>query len=147
MASCTSRCRITSGPSTHEAVASSGTTSGRPPAGIISATGVSLSTRTGCTSRRRLFLISLNLKDGKERWRRQICDIDRFYYASVAPTVVKDHLIVGVSGDDFDIPGYIQSHHPESGAMQWRWYTVPVKPGDHGMKSWPNEEMAGTAAA
>jgi alcohol dehydrogenase (cytochrome c) len=24
------------------------------------------------------FLISLNLKDGKERWRRQICDIDKF---------------------------------------------------------------------
>ena len=88
------------------------------------------------------FLISLNLQDGKERWRRQICDIDRFYYASVAPTVLKDRLIVGVSGDDFDIPEYIQSHHPESGAMQWRWYTVPVNPGDPGMKSWPNEEMA-----
>ena len=88
------------------------------------------------------FLISLNLQDGKERWRRQICDIDRFYYASVAPTALKDRLIIGVSGDDFDIPGYIQSHHPESGAMQWRWYTVPVNPGDPGMKSWPNEEMA-----
>jgi len=88
------------------------------------------------------YLISLNLKDGKERWRRQICDIDQFYYASVAPTVLKDHLIVGVSGDDFDIPGYIQAHHPESGAVQWRWYTVPVKPGDLGMDSWPNEEMA-----
>ena len=61
------------------------------------------------------YLISLNVKDGKERWRKQICDIDSFYYASVAPTVIKDHLIVGVSGDDFDIPGYIQSHHPESG--------------------------------
>jgi alcohol dehydrogenase (cytochrome c) len=88
------------------------------------------------------YLISLNLKDGKERWRRQICDIDQFYYASVAPTVLEDHLIAGVSGDDFDIPGYIQAHHPESGALQWRWYTVPVKPGDPGLESWPNEEMA-----
>ena len=52
------------------------------------------------------------MKDGNERWRKQICDIDRFYYASAAPTVVKDHLIVGVSGDDFDIPGYIQAVHP-----------------------------------
>jgi alcohol dehydrogenase (cytochrome c) len=88
------------------------------------------------------YLISLNLKDGKERWRRQICDIDQFYYASVAPTVLKDHLIVGVSGDDFDIPGYISAHHPESGSLQWRWHTVPVKPGDPGLESWPNEEMA-----
>ena len=53
------------------------------------------------------YLISLNLKDGKERWRKQICDMDNFYYASVAPVVVKDHVIVGVSGDDFDIPGYM----------------------------------------
>jgi len=88
------------------------------------------------------YLISLNLKDGKERWRRQICDIDRFYYASAAPTIVKDHLIVGVSGDDFDIPGYIQAHHPESGEEQWRFYTVPQKKGEPGSESWPNEEMA-----
>ena len=88
------------------------------------------------------YLISLNVKDGKERWRKQICDIDRFYYASAAPTIVKDHLIVGVSGDDFDVPGYIQSHHPESGEVQWRFYTVPQKKGDPGMETWPNEEMA-----
>ena len=79
------------------------------------------------------YLISLNVKDGKERWRKQICDIDRFYYASAAPTIVKDHVIVGVSGDDFDVPGYIQSHHPESGEMQWRFYTVPQKKGDPGI--------------
>jgi alcohol dehydrogenase (cytochrome c) len=88
------------------------------------------------------YLISLNVKDGTERWRKQICDIDRFYYASAAPTIVKDRVIVGVSGDDFDIPGYIQAMHPESGEMQWRFYTVPQKKGDPGSDSWPNEEMA-----
>ena len=88
------------------------------------------------------FLISLNLRDGKERWRRQICDIDQFYYASVAPTVLKDRLIVGVSGDDFDIPGYIQSHNLESGQLQWRFYTVPMSKDDPGIATWPNEEMA-----
>ena len=88
------------------------------------------------------FLIALNTKDGTERWRRQICDIDRFYYASVAPTVLKDRLIVGVSGDDFDIPGYIQSHDLETGELQWRFYTVPMSKDDPGIESWPNEEMA-----
>jgi alcohol dehydrogenase (cytochrome c) len=88
------------------------------------------------------YLISLNLKDGKERWRKQICDMDNFYYASAAPVVVKDHVIVGVSGDDFDIPGYSQSHHPESGERQWRWYTVPQKKGDPGSDTWPSEEAA-----
>jgi alcohol dehydrogenase (cytochrome c) len=86
------------------------------------------------------YLISLNLKDGLERWRKPICDMDNFYYASVAPVVVKDHLIVGVSGDDFDIPGYLQANDLETGERQWRWYAVPQKKGDPGAETWPNEE-------
>ena len=30
-------------------------------------------------------LVSLNIKDGKERWHKEICDLDQFYYGSVAP--------------------------------------------------------------
>ena len=86
------------------------------------------------------YLISLDIANGKERWRRQICDMDRFYYASVAPTVVKDRLIVGVSGDDFDIPGYVQAHNLETGTVEWRWYTVPQSKNDPGAETWPTEE-------
>jgi acido-empty-quinoprotein group A len=82
-------------------------------------------------------LVSLNLKDGKERWHKEICDLDQFYYASVAPVVVKNHVIVGVSGDDLDIPGYIESHDPETGDLQWRWYAHP-NPGDPEAKTWPS---------
>ena len=60
-------------------------------------------------------LVSLNIKDGSERWRKQICDLDQFYYGSVAPVVVKNHVIAGVSGDDLDVPGYVQAHDPEHG--------------------------------
>ena len=87
-------------------------------------------------------LVSLNIKDGSERWRKQICDLDQFYYGSVAPVVVKNHVIAGVSGDDLDIPGYVQAHDPETGEMQWRWYVVPQKKGDPGSETWPNEEAA-----
>lgn len=88
-------------------------------------------------------LHSLNIKDGKERWNKEICDLDQYYYASAAPVVVGGkHVIVGVSGDDLDIPGYVQAHDPQTGEMQWRWYVVPQKKGDPGMDSWPNEDMA-----
>ena len=66
-------------------------------------------------------LVALNIKDGSERWRQSICDLDQFYYASVAPIIVKNHVIAGVSGDDLDVPGYIQAHDPKTGALQWRW--------------------------
>lgn len=87
-------------------------------------------------------LVSLNLSDGKERWHKQICDLDQMYYASVAPVVIKNHVMTGVSGDDLDIPGYVEAHDPETGALQWRWYTVPQKKGDAGSESWPSEEAA-----
>jgi alcohol dehydrogenase (cytochrome c) len=85
-------------------------------------------------------LVSLGVQDGKERWRKEICDLDQFYYGSVAPVVVKDHVIAGVSGDDLDIPGYLQAHNPETGELQWRWYVVPQKMGEPGSESWPNED-------
>jgi alcohol dehydrogenase (cytochrome c) len=83
-------------------------------------------------------LVSLNIKDGSERWRQTICDLDLFYYASAAPVVVKNHVITGVSGDDLDVPGYIESHDPTTGELQWRWYVVPQNPGDPGADTWPS---------
>ena len=56
--------------------------------------------------------------------------------------IVKNHVIAGVSGDDLDIPGYIEAHDPVTGDLQWRWYAVPQKKGDPGSETWPNEEMA-----
>jgi alcohol dehydrogenase (cytochrome c) len=85
-------------------------------------------------------LVSLNLNDGTERWHKQVCDLDQFYYGSVAPIVIKDHVIAGVSGDDLDVPGYIQSHDPVTGELQWRWYVVPQKKGEPGSDTWPSED-------
>jgi alcohol dehydrogenase (cytochrome c) len=87
-------------------------------------------------------LIALGKDDGQVRWQRVIADIDRFYYCSVAPAVIGHHVIAGVSGDDLDIPGFIEAHDPETGDLQWRFYTVPQNKGDAGMDSWPNEDMA-----
>jgi alcohol dehydrogenase (cytochrome c) len=86
-------------------------------------------------------LVSLNLADGKKQWSVPVCDLDQMYYASVAPLVVKNHVITGVSGDDLDRPGILQAHDPQTGALQWEW-RVTAKPGEPGADSWPNEEAA-----
>ena len=70
-------------------------------------------------------LVALNIRDGREKWRTEICDLERFYYASAAPLIVKDHVIVGVSGDDLDIPGYLQSHDPETGGCSGGGTPIP----------------------
>ena len=94
-------------------------------------------------------LVSLNIKDGTERWHKPICDLDQMYYGSVAPLIVGNHVLVGVSGDDLDIPGYYESRDPETGDLQWRWDAHPA-PGDAKRKqTWPTLDamMAKVAAA
>ena len=54
-------------------------------------------------------LVSLNIKDGTERWHTPVADLNQFYYGSVAPVIVKNHVNAGVSGDDLDIPGYLEA--------------------------------------
>jgi len=57
-------------------------------------------------------IISLNLKDGSERWRKQNCDLDQFYYGSMAPMIVKNRVIAGVSATHLDRPGYLTAYDP-----------------------------------
>ncbi len=85
-------------------------------------------------------LVALSMKDGSHRWDTPICDLDRFYYASTAPVVVRNHLLTGVSGDDMDNPGYVEAHDPVTGQRQWRWWTVPQNRDDPGAETWPDEE-------
>ncbi len=87
-------------------------------------------------------LVALDIKDGKERWNKEICDLERFYYGSVAPVVIGNHVITGVSGDDMDNPGYLEAHDPKTGEPQWRWYTVPQSADEAGSDTWPNVEAA-----
>ena len=54
-------------------------------------------------------LISLNAKNGKVRWNVQIADVEKGYWSTMSPLVVRDHVIVGVSGDFDNLPGFLRS--------------------------------------
>ena len=84
-------------------------------------------------------LVCLNAKDGKPVWIVKLADADLKYFSTMAPLVVHNHVIVGVSGDVTDIPGFLDSIDPVTGKLQWRWYVEP-QPGQPGADSWPNAE-------
>lgn len=86
-------------------------------------------------------LVAINMRDGTKKWDVQICDQQKFYYASAAPVIIKNQVIVGVSGDDLDNPGYLSAHDPATGAMKWRWWAVPQKKGDPGSETWSDPEQ------
>jgi alcohol dehydrogenase (cytochrome c) len=85
-------------------------------------------------------LISLEKDTGKFRWAIEIADLAQEYFATPAPLVIGNHIIVGVGGDSLDVPGFLEARDPETGAVQWRWNTEPLKKGDVGSESWPDEQ-------
>ncbi|MBV9759972.1 MAG: acido-empty-quinoprotein group A [Acidobacteriaceae bacterium] len=83
------------------------------------------------------WFISLNAKDGSERWRVQVADSKLQYFTTMAPLVIRNHVIIGVGGDAMDVPGYLEARDPETGALEWRWNTEPGV-GEPGAETWPN---------
>ena len=86
-------------------------------------------------------LVSLDAATGKERWKIQIADPKLDYTSTVAPVIIKNHVVVGIGGDHLDNPGFLESHDPETGKLQWKWWTTPRK-GEPGIETWPDEYSA-----
>ncbi len=70
-------------------------------------------------------VLSLNAKDGSVRWKVEVADVTKGYWTSMAPLIVGNHVLVGVSGDFDNLSGYIRSIDPETGATQWQWNSTP----------------------
>jgi alcohol dehydrogenase (cytochrome c) len=87
------------------------------------------------------YLISLDARTGKERWHKEIANFNQQYFLTSAPVVMENHVIVG-TGNDLDSPGYLSSFDPETGDLQWRFYTVPMNPGDPGLETWKDLDAA-----
>jgi alcohol dehydrogenase (cytochrome c) len=83
-------------------------------------------------------LISLDARTGKERWKVQIANPKLDYTSTAAPIVIGNHIVTGIGGDHLDNPGFLESHDPETGALQWKWFTTPRK-GEPGIETWPDE--------
>jgi len=70
-------------------------------------------------------LVALNAADGKVKWDVVIADARKGFWSTNAPLVIRNHLIVGVSGDFDNLPGTLKSFDPVTGEMQWLFYSTP----------------------
>ena len=119
----------TRGPWMRARAASCGTTSGRRRAARTSAAAAWRCGTTTSTSRRRTTTSSRSRRrPGKERWHKVISDFNQQYFSTMAPVVIGNHVLAG-TGNDLDAPGFLQSFDPETGELQWKFYTVPHEPG------------------
>ena len=83
-------------------------------------------------------VICIDARNGKQLWEIEIADPAFKGFASMAPLVIRDHVLVAGSGDAADLPGFLESLDPMTGKVQWRWNSEP-KPGEPGSETWPQD--------
>jgi alcohol dehydrogenase (cytochrome c) len=81
-------------------------------------------------------LVALDAKTGKEVWTTKVAENKQGYYESLAPVVIDGKVLMGTSGGDVGIRGFVAAFDAETGKEVWRAFTIPA-PGEPGSESWP----------
>ena len=82
-------------------------------------------------------LVALDARTGKPVWSVVTGDQSNLTITQ-APRVVKGRVVIGMSGGEYGIRGYISAYDAETGKLAWRFYTVPGDPS----KPFENKAMA-----
>jgi PQQ-dependent dehydrogenase (methanol/ethanol family) len=83
-------------------------------------------------------LVALDASTGHEVWSVQTFDKSQRYSTTGAVRVVRGKVLVGNSGAEFGVRGFVSAYDGETGKLAWRFYTVPGNPAD----GFENEAMA-----
>jgi alcohol dehydrogenase (cytochrome c) len=83
-------------------------------------------------------LVALDMRTGSRRWKVKLADYKTGHSITVAPLAVKDKIIVGISGGDLGIRGFLDAYEAKSGKRAWRFWTIPG-PGEPGHETWEGD--------
>ena len=84
------------------------------------------------------YLVALDATTGEVVWEAEVEDYGRGYYMTLAPLAAEGKVMVGVSGGEFGIRGFVAAFDAASGEPAWKAYTIP-SPGEPGSESWPGD--------
>ncbi len=83
-------------------------------------------------------LVCLDARSGNLIWDVGYAKGNKNYGATSAPLVIKDKVLVGTSGGDDGVRGFIAAFNADTGEELWRFWTIPG-PGELGSESWPGD--------
>ena len=83
-------------------------------------------------------LLCLDARSGHLIWEVAYATGNKNYGATSAPLIVKDKVVVGISGGDDGVRGFLAAFDAETGGEKWRFWTIPG-PGEKGNESWPGD--------
>ena len=83
-------------------------------------------------------LVCLDARSGNQIWDVAYASGNKNYGATSVPLIVKDKVLVGTSGGDDGVRGFIAAFDAQTGKEAWRFWTIPG-PGEPGSASWPGD--------
>jgi alcohol dehydrogenase (cytochrome c) len=83
-------------------------------------------------------LLCLDVRSGNLIWDVPYANWNKNYGATGAPLVVKDKVLVGTSGGDDGVRGFVAAYDAMTGKLAWRFWTIPGL-GEFGSESWPGK--------
>ena len=84
------------------------------------------------------FLVALDAKTGKEIWAKEVEDYRKGHYMTLAPLVARGKVMIGGSGGEFGVRGFVAAYDAKTGEQAWRTYMIP-EPNQPGGNSWPGD--------
>jgi alcohol dehydrogenase (cytochrome c) len=84
--------------------------------------------------------VALNARTGEQVWSATVAENKNGYYMTLAPLVAGGKVMVGASGGELGVRGFVAAYDPETGKEMWRTYTVPA-PGEPGSETWPKGDQ------
>ena len=84
------------------------------------------------------YLVALDAASGQERWSVKLQDYKLGYSVTVAPLAIRGKVVVGMSGGEAGIRGFIDAYDAQTGKRAWRFYTIPG-PDEKGHETWLND--------
>jgi PQQ-dependent dehydrogenase (methanol/ethanol family) len=73
-------------------------------------------------------LVALDARDGHVVWSTVTVDQTKAFTITQAPRIIKGKVIIGNSGSEYGVRGYVSAYDADSGKMVWRFFTVPGDP-------------------
>jgi len=89
--------------------------------------GVAISGNTVYMATLDAHLVALDAKTGNVAWDVQVADPEAGYSETMAPLIIDNMVIVGISGAEYGIRGFVRAYDKSNGKQIWNFYTLPDK--------------------
>jgi alcohol dehydrogenase (cytochrome c) len=84
-------------------------------------------------------LMALNAKTGEVVWSTDVADPEQGYSETMAPTVIKDKVLIGTNGGEYGIRGFVKAYDAKTGKLIWTFNTIP----ENSVGVWATKDATG----